>query len=298
MKDGLLQSKSCGRLTWLVGALVLLTVCSCLVGFAQQNPTQNAQASDETLFERENDPTAKLTQIQIKDIYTPAEYGTNAQSNTVQVRSVLAISPISLLPFEQLVRPTIKVVAEPQGKGSSTITGFDDMQLLDLLVMPWPNSKKTSFRWAIGAYFVFPTSSTNRAGQGAWQAGPAFGFAYRGIPGLNLSGLMQQATSFAYTSERSSPVTSLTFQPLLTYRLSNEWYLKSSDATWKFNLRHNTSTTIPLSAGIGRVWKLSESYGLDTSISGEWMVYREHANQTEQFSLNFQVGLLLPKTEL
>jgi hypothetical protein len=44
-------------------------------------------------------------------------------------------------------------------------------------------------------------------------------FSYRGIPGLNLSGLFQQATSFAYTSPQSKPVTSITFQPLLIYQL-------------------------------------------------------------------------------
>jgi hypothetical protein len=268
------------------------------IALAQQALTADNQKQEETLFERANDPTATLTQIQIKDIYTPAEYGTNAQPNTVQIRAILFISPFSLIHFEQLLRPTIKVVTEPQGKGSSTTTGFDDMQLLDLLVMPWPNSEKTLFRWGIGPYFVFPTSTTNLAGQGSWQIGPAFAFAYRGIPRLLLSGLMQQATSFAYTSSRSHSVTSITFQPILTYRLSHEWYLRSSDATWTFNLRHNTSTTIPISAGLGKIWELSEGYSLDTSISGEWMLYRKFVNQTEQFSINFQVSLLLPKLHL
>ena len=284
--------------TWaLAAALILGVVCVHSVCFAQSAPA-NKDEGAETLFERENDPTATLTQIQVKDIYTPAEYGTNAQPNTVQLRAVFAISPLALIPFEQLLRPTIKVVTEPQGKGSSTTTGYDDMQLLDLLVMPWPNAKETLFRWGIGPYLIFPTSTTSLAGQGAWQIGPALGFSYRGIAGLNLSGLMQQATSFAYTSSRSSSVTSLTFQPLLTYGVGHDWYLKSSDATWTFNLRHRTSTRIPLSAGAGKVWNLSSAYALDTSVSGEWMVYRKFADQTEQFSLNFQITLLLPKVEL
>lgn len=277
-------------------ALTLLVVWFHSSCFAQQTAAGSNREAGETLFERENDPTATLTQFQIKDIYTPAEYGTNAQPNTVQIRSVFAISPLALIPFNQLMRPTIKVVTEPQGKGSSMTTGYDDMQLLDLLVMPWPNANETLFRWGIGPYLVFPTSTTNLAGQGAWQVGPALGFSYRGIPGLTVAGLMQQATSFAYTSSRSPSVTSLTFQPLLTYRLGRDWYLKSSDATWTFNLRHRTPTTIPLSAGTGKVWNLSQGYAMDTSVSGEWTVYRKFANQTEQFSLNFQLGILLPET--
>jgi hypothetical protein len=239
-----------------------------------------------------------LTQIQIKDPYTPAEYGTNAQPNTIQIRSIFAIRPFSFIPLEQLVRPTIRIVTVPNGKGASATTGYDDMQLLDLFVMPWPNSRETDFRWGIGPYFVFPTSSSKRVGKEAWQLGPAAAFSYRGIPGLNVAGLLQQATSFAYTSSRSTPITSLTFQPILNYQLGHGLYLKSSDATWTLNLRHNTSTTMPLSAGFGRVWELSKGYAIDTSASGEWTVYRQFSNQTEQFTLNFQVSLLFPKLEM
>ena len=128
--------------------------------------------------------------------------------------------------------------------------------------------------------------------------GPAMGFSYLGIQGLNIAGLMQQATSFAYTSSHSKPITSITFQPIVTYQLGNGWSAKSSDATLTFNLRHNTSTTIPLSAGLGKVWKLSDNYAVDTSVSGEWMIYRQFSSQTEQFTLNFTVSLLLPKLDL
>lgn len=128
--------------------------------------------------------------------------------------------------------------------------------------------------------------------------GPAMGFSYRGIAGLNVAGLLQQATSFAYTSSRLTPVTSLTFQPILTYQLRDGWALKSNDATWTFNLRHHTSSTIPISPGLGKVWKLSQDYSIDTSASGECMLYRQFANQTEQFILNFSVSLLFPKLQL
>lgn len=274
--------------------LVILLTWTCFAS-AQQTPTPDPQYSEANLVQREYDPTASLTQVQAKEIYTPAQYGADAQLNTLQIRSILAVSPLSLLPLEQLIRPTLRLVTVARGKGTATATGFDDMQLLDLFVMPWPNSEETAFRWGFGPYFVFPTSTTNFSGQGSWQAGPAFGFAYRGIPGLNLSGLFQQATSFAYTSPQSNSVTLVSFQPLLSYQLGRGWYLKSSDATWTFNLRHNTSTTIPISAGFGKVWKLSSGYAFDTSISGEWMAYRQFAARTEQTSVIFQLSALLPK---
>ena len=255
-------------------------------------------ASDEPLAEKVYDPTATLTQFQFKNIYTPAEYGTNAQPNVLQMRTILAVDPLPLFPFEQLVRPTARLVTIPQGKSASTVTSYDDMQLLDLAVMPWPNARETRFRWGLGPYFVFPTSGSAHTGNGAWELGPAFGFSYRGIPGLNVSGLLQQATSFAYTSPKSKPVSFINYQPILTYQLRNQWYLKSSDATWTFNFPRHTSTQIPLSAGFGKVWKLAADYSVDTSISGEWMVYRQFADQVEQFTLNFQVTLLFPHLDL
>ncbi|HVA39127.1 MAG TPA: hypothetical protein VNF49_00565 [Candidatus Binataceae bacterium] len=114
------------------------------IGKAQQASPTAGLADYEPLSEQVTDPLSHLTQIQIKDPYTPAEYGTNAQPNTVQLRAIFAIHPFSFIPVEQLVRPTIRVVTVPNGKGASTTTAYDDMQLLDLCVMPWPNSRATA----------------------------------------------------------------------------------------------------------------------------------------------------------
>jgi hypothetical protein len=285
-------------LTGLFISLMSLAVANPLPCLALTNSGPRNQPDEEPLSEQVTDPLAYLTQIQIKDIYTPARYGTDAQPNTVQIRSIFSIRPFWFIPFEQIIRPTIKVDTAPDGKGGSTTTAYNDMQLLDLFVIPWPNSRETRFRWGFGSYFIFPTSSSNLLGQGAWQMGPALGFSYRGIPRLNLAGLMQQATSFAYTSSHSIPVTSITFQPIITYQLGNGWAARSNDATWTYNLRHNTATTMPLSAGLGKTWNMINHYAVDTSVSGQWMLYRQFSNRADQFTLNFTVTLLMPELNL
>jgi hypothetical protein len=281
-----------------LGLVLLALVFEPAVSPAEETPVSGQETTAETVAELVEDPTASLTQIQVKNIYTPSEYGTDAQPNTVQLRAVIASSPHLLLPFDHLIRPTMKVVTVPTGEGTSTTTAYDDMQLFDLVIARWPDPHETNFRWGIGPYMVLPTATSHSTGKEAWQMGPAFGFAYRAVAGLKISGLLQQATSFAYTSPHAKPVTSLTYQPILSYQLGGGWYVKSSDATWTFNLRRETSTTIPLSAGFGKVWKLSDGFAIDTSASGEWMVYRQSANRTEQFSLNFQITLLLPRARL
>lgn len=272
-------------------ALLLLRATVCFAG-PGGSPTD-----PESLTEKANDPTASLTQLQLKDYYTTSEYGTNAQPNTFVLRSVIAVRPHGPLDLEEIVRPTFQIVTKPLSKGSATRTGFGDTQLFDLFVIPWPNSDETGFRWGVGPYLVFPTASWHAAGQGAWQLGPATGFRYRPFAHLLISSLIQQATSFAYTSSKRVPVSSITVQPMVTYELPREWYLSSNEATWTINFRHKTSTAIPLSAGVGKLFTLSDDLVLNLSFSGEWMIYRQFDPQEEQFTLKFQATLLFPKLE-
>jgi hypothetical protein len=263
---------------------------------AAQSPTRFGP-SLEALTEEANDPTAILAQLKIEEDYTPEEFGTQAAPNTIQIQPVIPIRPFAFIPVQQLLRPTFKVNTIPYGAGPATNTQFADTQFFDLFVSRWPNFVTTGLRWGIGPYLVFPTATTRAAGSGVWQLGPAAATTFRGIPALLLGGLLQQATSFAYTGPTRKPVNQLTFQPFFTYSLGQGWYLRSRDATWTFNLRHLTSTEIPLSGGIGKIWKLSEDRDLNASIAGEWMVYRQFDPQCEQFTLKFQVTILLPRLE-
>jgi hypothetical protein len=284
------------RLAFATSLTLLVLTISAPAG--AQQPAATPDQSVETLSEEVNDPTASLTQAQLKDEFTPAEFGTNAQPNTLQLKPILAIRPHGPMDLEQLVRPTFSLVTNPQGKGASTRTEFGDTQLLDLLIMPWPDSRTTHFRWGVGPYLVLPTATSHSAGKSAWQAGPAFAFKFGPIRRLIISTLVQQATSFSYTSPHASPITVITVQPMISYQLGRGWYIRSSDATWRFNLRHGSSTAIPLSAGIGKVWKFVGGAAFNSSISGEWMAYRQYSPQAKQFTVNLQITLLLPTVQL
>jgi hypothetical protein len=54
-----------------------------------------------------------------------------------------------------------------------------------------------------------------------------------------------------------------------------------------------------VSESLGFIYRLPEQNhsSVDTSLSGEWMVYRHFSTQCEQYTLNFQVTLLFHKLE-
>ncbi|MBV8056148.1 MAG: hypothetical protein JO071_13010, partial [Deltaproteobacteria bacterium] len=82
---------------------------------------------------------AILAQLKFEDLYTPKNFSTTAQTNTLQFRPVLPIQPFSFLAFQQVIRPTIQLETLATGPSGSTITEFADMELFDLFVSNWPN---------------------------------------------------------------------------------------------------------------------------------------------------------------
>jgi len=255
------------------------------------------ESEEDRLAPEVDDPTAILTQLKFEDLYTPRNFQTTAQTNTVQLRPVIPIEPFSLLPIKQIVRPTFKLETLATSRGSSTITEFTDMELFDLFVSNWPDPKETGFGWGVGPTFVFPTGRDPKAGKHAWEVGPAVGVSYRGIPHLMVGFLFQNPISLAYTNSSATPQSQMEFQPLISYTLGRGWYVKSADSTWTVNWWHGTSTTIPISLGFGRVWKLAGPE-LNTWVSGEWTAYRQYTDITPMYTVRFGLTLLFPDFQL
>jgi hypothetical protein len=251
-------------------------------------------SSREKLAEEFTDPLTTLPQIFLQDVYTPENYGTDAQANRVVARAIIPRVPkFLLLPFVQLVRPSVFLVTVPTGKGSATRTEFGDFQLFDVAVLPWP-SPETGLRMAVGPLFVFPTATDKSAGQGAWQVGPTFGAIYKGIPWLLAGCLIQNPISFAYTAPDRQAVNTLLFQPVLLVAAGSGWYVKSADSTWSLGWRHGSATQLPLSFGIGRVLVREGWPPINFFVSGEWLAYRQFAPVAPQTTVRFGMTVAFP----
>jgi hypothetical protein len=275
-----------------IPALALIVALA--LGAAVPPATRAAEESPAELSREFNDPLTAVPQIFVQDAYTPSSFGTEAQSNRVIGRLILPRVPrFSLFPLVQLIRPSMSLVTVPTGRGRGTRTELGDTQLFDLAVLPWP-SRETGIYMGVGPVFVFPTATHESAGQGAWQAGPAFAAIYKKIPGLLLGILVQNPISFAYTSPSRRPVSTLLVQPIVVQHLWRGLYVKSADATWSFGWHEGSPTTIPLSLGLGWVVPREDSPPLNLFVSGEWMAHRENAPVAPQTTIRFGLTVAIP----
>jgi hypothetical protein len=128
---------------------------------------QSAFTAEEKLERDFTDPLMTLPQIIVRDSYPPATYGTHVLTNAVVVRPIIPrIPPYSLLPFVQLIRPTLSVVKVPSARGGNR-TEFGDLAVFDIAVLPWPDRKRTGLLLGVGPTMIFPTANSKNARQGA-----------------------------------------------------------------------------------------------------------------------------------
>ena len=278
--------------------LVLLAASLLLGTPAAAADAEAPKPSLAKLAQEFTDPLTTLPQIFTQNVYTPTNFGTDAPTNRLIGRVIIPRVPeSSLLPFVQLIRPSVSLVTVPTGTGSGTRTAFGDMQLFDLAVLPWPD-RESGLLMGVGPVFVFPTATEKAAGQGAWQAGPAFGAIYKGMPPLIMGCLIQNPISFAYTSQDRQPVSTLLVQPILALYLGRGFYLKSADATWTMGWRSGSATLLPLSLGLGYVLLHEDWPPLNLFVSGEWMAYRDNAPIAPQMTVRFGLTIAFPQFRL
>lgn len=282
-----------------------LTGCVSTPGFARAQTTAATTLATEEKLERDfTDPLTTLPQLIVRDSYTPANYGPctpplpcfrNIETNQLIVRPLIPrVPPNSFLPFAQLIRPTFALVTVQSSRGG-TRTEFGDLPVFDIAALPWPDRQKTGLLIGVGPTFVFPTASSKSAGQGAWQAGPALGAIYTGIPGVLIGFIAQNPISFAYTSPNRPPQNTFQFQPVFALHLWDKWYLRSAEANWSIGWRRHYPTMLPLSLGIGRTLVRPGLPPMSLFVTGQWMAYRQFAPIAPQTTINFGITVAFPE---
>jgi hypothetical protein len=285
------------RFTTYARAALLVSLTAFLIVSAEVRlaQAQTKLSAEEQLEKEFTDPLSSLPQVVIRDAYTPANYGTNLQTNQLLVRPIIPRIPANtLLPWIQLVRPTFALVTVPSSRGGSR-TEFGDLPLFDLAVLPWLTRENSDLLVGVGPTFVFPTATSRSAGQGAWQAGPAMGAVYSGVRGLLIGFILENPISFAYTSPKRPPQNTLQFQPVMALHLWGKWYLRSAEANWQIGWRRHSPTTMPLSVGLGRTFVRPGLPPMSFFVTGQWTAYRQYAPLTAQTTVNFGLTIGFPE---
>ena len=146
-----------------------------------------------------------------------------------------------------------------------------------------------------GTDICIPDRDSKSAGQGAWQAGPALGGIYTGIPGLLIGFVAQNPISYAYTSPKRPSQDIFEFQPVFAVHLWGKWFLRSADANWTMGWRHNSPTMLPLSVGLGRTLVRPGLLPMSLFVTGQWMAYRQYAPIAPQTTINFGLTVAFPQ---
>ena len=282
----------------------MLTSLFLVIAASAGAQAQTANLTPEERLQQDfTDPLTTLPQLLIRDSYSPANYGPctlracprNAETNQLIIRPIIPrVPPYAMLPFNQLIRPTLQLVTVPSSRGGVR-TEFGDLPLFDIAVLPWPDRQKTGLLVGVGLSLVFPTATSKSAGQGAWQAGPALGAIYQGIPGLLIGFVAQNPISFAYTSPHRPSQNTFLFQPVLALHLWHEWYLRSAEADWRIGWHRHYPTTLPLSLGIGRTFIRPDLPPMSFFVTGQWMAYRQFAPIAPQTTINFGLTVAFPR---
>lgn len=273
----------------------LLVAWLAILSDAAPARAQTKLSAEEQLEQEFTDPLSTLPQLLIRDSYSPATYGTDVQTNQLIIRPIIPrVPPKALRPFAQVIRPTFALATVTSARGGSR-TEFGDLPLFDLAILPWLSRKNSGWLVGIGPAFVFPTATSTSAGQGAWQAGPALGAVYSGIPGLLVGFVLQNPVSFAYTSANRPPQNTLQFQPVLALHLWEKWYLRSAEANWLVGWHRHSPTTLPLSLGIGRTFVRPGLPPMSFFVTGQWMLYRQFAPTASQTTINFGLTVAFPQ---
>jgi len=227
-----------------------------------------------------NNPLTPTVGLNLQDQWAPKLYGSDADTNAFLLRGTV---PHRLFGMPQILRATVPFVTSPAADGSN-VTGLGDLNLFDVFLF-----KTGGVELGIGPQLTFPTASHDSGGTGKWQAGLATVAIAPQKWGL-LGALLTWQHSFAGDGDRPTQ-NNLSAQPLLIYNLAQGWYLRST-ATMNFDLQRG-KYSVPLGAGAGKVWVLSDGTTVNVFAEPQWTVAHDGDGQPK-FQVFAGVNLQFP----
>ncbi|MDH3970470.1 MAG: hypothetical protein OEU56_26015 [Rhodospirillales bacterium] len=166
--------------------------------------------------------------------------------------------------INRAVLPFLEVNPVPDGSGEVDHPAeFGDIILANILA---PN-KSQGFIYGLGTTWSFPSASSNRAGSGKWQLGPAAGAFYVGKEWI-FGVFPQQWFSIGGDGDRSD-VSFLDMQYFVWRLFPGGWQVGfTQDLTVDWKARSGDEVTFPIGIGVGRTFKIGgHAFKIDGQVS-------------------------------
>ena len=272
---------------WIFAFVMRVSLAALSQAHAETTSDEHAQDAEpkQTLEQKSLDPTADLKQFQIQNRFIPSTFGADGYANILTNTIAYPIPASRVLP-RQVWRVDFPIVTAPGGP-----TGLSDIRLLGLGVSGKRDVGKSGWwRYGLGPVFVFPTETEDRLGSGKWQIGPAAG-AILGAGKWQLAIVIQNSISFAGKSNRPD-VNRLIWQPIAVYFLEKGWYLGLQGTPKSINWENDAALTFPVSARIGKVFKLRKRY-INLFVEPEYTAVHEE-EPVPEWSIQLGFNFLFP----
>ena len=210
-----------------------------------------AEPTTEELAKAAQNPIANMISLPFQN-NTNLNIGPNDST-----QNILNVQPV--WPFEinddwiLIARTIIPIVSSPSvltGPDNDRVDGVGDTVFTGFFS---PNNSG-DITWGVGPIVLLPTATNDVLGQDTWAAG--ISGVVLAMPGKwVLGGLISNMWS---VGGGDADINLLTVQPFINYNLEDGWYLLSAPiitANWEKDSDHRW--TVPLGAGVGKVFKIS-----------------------------------------
>jgi len=247
------------------------------------------EASQEELAKAAQNPIANMISIPLQNNFN---FNVGPKNEMQYVGNLQPVIPINATEnWNVITRTIIPFVSQPElGPNSGDVFGLGDIQFTAFL----SPAKPGALIWGVGPIIQMPSGTDQSIGQGKWAAGPSA--AALTIQGKWVYGaLVNYLSSFAGQQDRGA-VSQWLIQPFINYNLPDGWYLTTSPIiTANMMAESGQQWTVPVGGGVGKIVKLGK-LPLNLQLAGYYNV--EHPDAGPEWSIRFQIQLLLPKSLL
>lgn len=244
------------RVGWIFAFVMGVSLAALSQAHADTTSDEHAQDATpkQTLRQKALDPTSDLRQVGVENRFIPSTFDADGYANILTIGIQYPILKSPAFPIRQVWLLDIPIPTAPGGP-----TGLGDIEFFDMFILG--EGRLSGGRWwraGLGPVFVFPTATEDELGTGKWSVGPTVG-AILSAPKWQITLLIQNRFSFAGDSNRPD-VNRLLWLPIAVYFLEKGWYLGLQGTPKSINWEKDVALTFPVSARIGKVFKLRKSY--------------------------------------